>query len=117
MSTHAPTGYALLRDSRLNKGTALSPNAANGLRGRLPPVTLSLELQVARLNNELAELDSDLQRYLLLCDLQVRNETLFYALLLGAPARFMPRSAARRRNRSPLSRHPASHDGRQAEAT
>ncbi|WEX91801.1 NAD-dependent malic enzyme (plasmid) [Sinorhizobium garamanticum] len=92
MSTHIPTGHALLRDSRLNKGTAftVSERREFALEGLLPPVPLSLELQVARLNNELAELDSDLQRYLLLSDLQVRNQTLFYALLMSDPARFMP---------------------------
>ncbi|WP_281365467.1 NAD-dependent malic enzyme [Rhizobium indigoferae] len=92
MSTNIPTGHELLRDSRLNKGTAFTASERRefGLEGLLPPVPLSLELQVSRLNNELAELDSDLQRYLLLSDLQVRNETLFYALLMSDPARFMP---------------------------
>jgi malate dehydrogenase (oxaloacetate-decarboxylating)(NADP+) len=92
MSTHTIAGYALLRDPRLNKGTAFS-NAERrtlGLEGLLPPTPLSLDLQLARLHNELSELDSDLQRYLLLSDLQVRNETLFYALLMSDPAGFMP---------------------------
>lgn len=92
MSTHAVTGYALLRDPRLNKGTAFSDAERRelGLEGLLPPAPLSLELQLSRLHKELGELDSDLQRYLLLSDLQVRNETLFYALLMSDPARFMP---------------------------
>ena len=92
MSTHTVTGYALLRDPRLNKGTAFSDAERRdlGLERLLPPATLSLELQLARLHKELAELDSDLQRYLLLSDLQVRNETLYYALLMSDPARFMP---------------------------
>ena len=88
----AATGYALLHDPRLNKGTAFGDAERRnlGLEGLLPPAPLSLDLQLARLNNELAELDSDLQRYLLLSDLQARNETLFYALLMSDPARFMP---------------------------
>jgi len=92
MSAHTFSGYGLLRDPRLNKGTAFSEAERRQLRleGLLPPATLSLELQLARLHKELAELDSDLQRYLLLSDLQVRNETLFYALLMSDPARFMP---------------------------
>ena len=92
MSTSTITGYAVLRDPRLNKGTAFSETERRelGLEGLLPPAPLSLELQLARLNNELAALDSDLQRYLLLSDLQVRNETLYYALLMSDPARFMP---------------------------
>jgi len=92
MSTLAATGYALLRDPRMNKGTAFTSAERRelGIEGLLPPVPLSLELQVARLLNELAQLESDLQRYLLLSDLQVRNETLFYAVLMSDPARFMP---------------------------
>ena len=35
-------------------------------------------------------LDSDLQRYLFLSDLQSRNEVLFYAVVMADPATFMP---------------------------
>jgi len=92
MSTPTISGYELLRNPRLNKGTAFSDaeRRDHGLEGLLPPTILSLQYQVARLHNELSELDSDLQRYLLLSDLQVRNETLFYAVLMSDPARFMP---------------------------
>lgn len=92
MSTNTITGYTLLRTPRLNKGTAFSPAERRDLKleGLLPPAPLSLELQLARLQAELAKLDSDLQRYMLLSDLQVRNETLFYALLMSDPAHFMP---------------------------
>jgi malate dehydrogenase (oxaloacetate-decarboxylating)(NADP+) len=47
-------------------------------------------MQVARTHAELANLDQDLQKYLLLSDLQSRNETLFYAVLMSDPATFMP---------------------------
>ncbi|MGP8026093.1 MAG: NAD-dependent malic enzyme [Acidocella sp.] len=92
MSTNTITGYSLLRTPRLNKGTAFTPAERRDLKleGLLPPAPLSLELQLARLQAELAKLDSDLQRYMLLSDLQVRNETLFYALLMSDPAHFMP---------------------------
>lgn len=92
MSSHIKTGYALLRDPRLNKGSAFTDKERREfhLEGLLPPTPLSLPLQVGRLHNELAELDSDLQRYLLLSDLQVRNETLFYAVLMSDPERFLP---------------------------
>ncbi len=92
MSAQPATGYALLRDPRLNKGTAFSEaeRTSLGLEGLLPPRPLSIDLQLARLQQELDGLDSDLQRYMLLSDLQVRNETLYYALLMSDPARFMP---------------------------
>jgi malate dehydrogenase (oxaloacetate-decarboxylating)(NADP+) len=90
--SEAPTGYQLLRDPRLNKGTAFSDAERRdcGIEGLLPPVASSLEHQVARIHTELAHLDSDLQKYLLLSDLQARNETLYYAVLMSDPATFMP---------------------------
>jgi malate dehydrogenase (oxaloacetate-decarboxylating)(NADP+) len=86
------TGYALLRNPRLNKGSAFSEaeRRAQGLEGLLPPGVSTLEMQVARTHAELANLDNDLQKYLLLSDLQARNETLFYAVLMSDPATFMP---------------------------
>src|SRR6202790_138749 len=88
----AATGYDLLHKPRLNKGTAFTDPERRlwGLEGLLPPASLSIELQVARLHAELANLENDLQKYLLLSDLQARNETLFYAVLMSDPASFMP---------------------------
>jgi malate dehydrogenase (oxaloacetate-decarboxylating)(NADP+) len=86
------SGYALLRNPRLNKGSAFSEEErrTHGLEGLLPPVPTTLSLQVARIHAELGNLDNDLQKYLLLSDLQARNETLFYAVLMSDPATFMP---------------------------
>jgi malate dehydrogenase (oxaloacetate-decarboxylating)(NADP+) len=49
-----------------------------------------LELQIARIHLQLDSLDNDLQKYLFLSDLQTRNETLFYAVVMADPATFMP---------------------------
>ena len=91
-SARALTGYELLREPRSNKGSAFTTEERlrHGLEGLLPPLPSSLEHQVARILNELGNLDSDLQKYLLLSDLQGRNETLFYAVLMSDPAAFMP---------------------------
>ncbi|MCK1478224.1 NAD-dependent malic enzyme [Bradyrhizobium sp. 197] len=88
----ADAGYELLRNPHLNRGTAftLADRREHRLEGLLPPVPSTLELQVARIHSELASLDDDLQKYLLLSDLQSRNETLFYAVLMSDPASFMP---------------------------
>jgi len=87
-----PTGYELLRDPRLNKGTAFTEaeRRAYGLEGLLPPAVTNLELQIARRHAEIANLGDDLQKYLVLSDLQARNETLFYAVLMSDPATYMP---------------------------
>src|SRR5947208_12507771 len=89
--TH-PTGYHLLRNPRLNKGTALTAEERHvfGLEGLLPPAVTTLALQVARRHAEIAALDHDLQKYLVLSDLQARNETLYYAVLMSDPASYMP---------------------------
>jgi len=88
----AITGYDLLHNPRRNKGTAFTyaERRARGIEGLLPPASITIELQVARLHSELANLDNDLQKYLFLSDLQARNETLFYAVLMSDPASFMP---------------------------
>jgi malate dehydrogenase (oxaloacetate-decarboxylating)(NADP+) len=87
-----PTGYELLHNPRLNKGTAFTEaeRRAYGLEGLLPPAITNTELQVARRHVEIANLDDDLQKYLVLSDLQARNETLFYAVLMSDPATYMP---------------------------
>ena len=92
MASNSPRGYALLRDPHTNKGTAFSEQErqSHGLEGLLPPVPTTLEHQVARIHAQLAALDNDLQKYLALSDLQARNETLYYAVLMSDPASFMP---------------------------
>jgi malate dehydrogenase (oxaloacetate-decarboxylating)(NADP+) len=85
-------GFSVLHDPLQNKGTAFTEKErqALGLEGLLPPRVDSLELQLGRVHAELDMLDSDLQRYLFLMDLQSRNQTLFFSILMSDPARFMP---------------------------
>jgi len=86
------TGFTVLHDSLLNRGTAFTAaqRKAADLEGLLPPGVDTLELQVARVHTQLDMLDTDLQRYLFLMDLQSRNQTLFYAVLMSDAAKFMP---------------------------
>jgi len=79
---HAPitqphtTGYRLLHNPRLNKGTAFTEAERRkyGLEGLLPPAVTNIDLQIARRHNEIAALGDYLQKYLVLSDLQARNE-------------------------------------------
>lgn len=88
----ATTGPGLLHNPVYNRGSAFSEGerARLGLEGLLPPVADTLETQIARVHLQLEQLDNDLQKYLLLSDLQARNETLYYAVLMSDPATFMP---------------------------
>jgi malate dehydrogenase (oxaloacetate-decarboxylating)(NADP+) len=87
-----PIGYDVLRNPRLNKGTAFTEAERRKyhLEGLLPPAVTNLELQAARRHTEIANLADDLQKYLVLSDLQARNETLFYAVVMSDPATYMP---------------------------
>src|SRR5258706_5252914 len=91
MSGH-PTGYDLLRNPRLNKGTAFTEASRRAFRLEvlLPPAVTKMARQVARRHAEIAALENDLQKYLVLSDLQTRNETLYYAVLMSDPATYMP---------------------------
>ena len=92
MDEPRPTGLDLLRNPQLNRGSAftLDERRAHGLEGLLPPAVDTIEMQAARVHAQLDALDSDLQKYLFLSDLQARNETLYFAVLMSDPATFMP---------------------------
>jgi malate dehydrogenase (oxaloacetate-decarboxylating) len=81
--TTALSGYQLLTDPLLNKGTAFTEAERDvfGLHGLLPPHIGSLDEQVARRLKALRAFESDFERYAFLRELQDTNATLFYALL------------------------------------
>jgi malate dehydrogenase (oxaloacetate-decarboxylating)(NADP+) len=91
-TSNNPDRTKILQDPRYNRGTAftLAERDALGIAGLLPEAVDTLDLQVARCHAQLAALSEDLQKYLFLSDLQNRNLTLFYALLMSDPATFMP---------------------------
>ncbi len=88
----ARSGYELLNDPLLNKGTAF-PDAerdAFDLHGLLPPHVTTLDLQVERRLDAFRGIGTDLQKYIFLRGLQDTNETLFYALLTRNIEEMMP---------------------------
>jgi malate dehydrogenase (oxaloacetate-decarboxylating)(NADP+) len=91
-TANIPDRSNILRDPRYNKGTAFTSaeREALGIAGLLPEAVDTLQIQVARAQTQLATLSENLQKYLFLSDLQNRNLTLFYALLMSDPATFMP---------------------------
>ncbi len=85
-------GGALLTDPARNKGTAFTEEerARRGLEGLLPAAVEDLETQVRRVLGHLAVKPTDLEQYIYLQELCDRNRTLFYAVLMRDPARFVP---------------------------
>lgn len=85
-------GLELLRNPLLNKGTAFTEAERDklGLRGLLPPKVHTMEEQVQRVMGNYRRRGDDLDRYLFLTDLQDRNETLFYRVIIDNLEEMMP---------------------------
>ena len=85
-------GIAVLQDPKLNKSTAFTEQEkqALGIVGLVPDVTESEDLQLQRVNSQLAQKPTDIERYIYLMNLLDHNETLFYGTLMSDPARFLP---------------------------
>jgi malate dehydrogenase (oxaloacetate-decarboxylating) len=88
----AMSGYELLNDPLLNKGTAFTEAERDefDLHGLLPPYVTNLDLQVERRLDAFRALGTDLQKYVFLRGTQDTNETLFYALLTRHIEELMP---------------------------
>jgi malate dehydrogenase (oxaloacetate-decarboxylating) len=88
----ARSGYELLNDPILNKGTSFTEDERDAfdLHGLLPPHVTPLDMQVKRRLDAFRGLGSDLQKYIFLRGLQDTNETLFYALLTQNIEEMMP---------------------------
>lgn len=78
-----PTGWQLLRNRYLNKGTAFTLDERDrfALHGLLPPVVETLDAQLERVDVEFRTKGSDLGRHIFLRLLQERNSVLFYSYL------------------------------------
>jgi malate dehydrogenase (oxaloacetate-decarboxylating)(NADP+) len=92
MAISAKRGVERLQDPSLNKSTGFTEaeKRALGLIGLVPDVTESEDLQLQRVNLQLAQKPTDLERYIYLINLLDHNETLFYRTLMSDPARFLP---------------------------
>jgi malate dehydrogenase (oxaloacetate-decarboxylating)(NADP+) len=92
MTSSAKHGIELLQDPSRNKSTAFTETEkqALGLVGLVPDITESEELQLQRVNLQLAQKNTDLERYIYLMNLLDHNETLFYRTVMSDPARFLP---------------------------
>ena len=92
MASIAKHGIEALRDPSLNKSTAFTEaeKQALGIVGLVPDVTESEDLQLQRVMFQLAQKNTDLERYIYLIGLLDHNETLFYRTVMSDPARFLP---------------------------
>jgi malate dehydrogenase (oxaloacetate-decarboxylating) len=86
------SGFDLINSPRLNKGTAFSAHERDvfDLHGLLPPHVGTLDEQIERRTEALADESTPFTKYSLLRDLQDTNETLFYALLVRNIEEMLP---------------------------
>ncbi|QEE26853.1 NAD-dependent malic enzyme [Terriglobus albidus] len=77
------TGFGLLNSPALNKGTAFTEAERDEffLHGLLPPQIGTLDQQVERRIKAFRALNSSLEKYVFMRDLQDHSETIFYALV------------------------------------
>lgn len=85
-------GHELLHEPLLNKGSAFSAEERKtfGLEGYMPSASVSMDVQVRRVLEQLAASDNDFQKYITLSNLQDRNEHLYYRVLLDHLETMMP---------------------------
>jgi len=85
-------GFAVLHNSKLNKGTAFTQAERDtlGLTGLLPSTITNQPAQVSKILNTLRRKESDIERYIFLFSLLGRNERLFYRLLIEHIDELMP---------------------------
>jgi malate dehydrogenase (oxaloacetate-decarboxylating) len=86
------SGYVLLNDPLLNKGTGFTDSERElfELHGLLPPMVATLDEQAARRLQAFRQLPNDFERYVFLRGLQDTNEVLFYALLVHHLEEMLP---------------------------
>ncbi len=92
LSDEFPTGYALLANPLLNRGTGFTraEREAFELCGLLPTRVLSMEQHAARILENFHKKPTDLEKYVHLIDLEDRNRTLFYRILIDNMEEMMP---------------------------
>jgi len=86
------SGFDLLQNPRLNKGTAFTEAERDvfGLHGLLPPHIGSLEDQRERRKVQFDSRTSAFSKYRLMRDLQDSDETLFYSFILHNVEELLP---------------------------
>ncbi|WP_255373931.1 hypothetical protein [Flavobacterium sp. LM5] len=86
------SGYDILRNPKLNKGTAFSMEEREkyNLIGLLPEAIETIDNQVERVLNQISRLNKPINKYIFLMQLLENNERLFFKTVSTAPKKFLP---------------------------
>ena len=84
--------FDILNDPKINKGTSFNLKERNKfqLNGLLPPKISNLKNQINRAYENFRKKPNDLEKYIFLTELQNRNETLYFKLILDNIEEMMP---------------------------
>ena len=84
--------FELLNDPKINKGTSfdLKERTEFKLNGLLPPKISNLKDQINRAYENFKKKPNDLEKYIFLTELQNRNETLYFRLIIDNIEEMMP---------------------------
>ena len=87
-----PTGFEVLFNLALNKGTAFTEEERDKykLRGLLPPGVSDPDVQLHRALENMRRKYYDIERYIFLSALQSRNERLYYRAVMEHIEEIMP---------------------------
>jgi malate dehydrogenase (oxaloacetate-decarboxylating)(NADP+) len=89
---YTKSGYEILHDPRLNKGTGFTDNERNiyGLHGLLPSQVENIEQQIVRVNEQVDHFNDNINKYVYLIQLLDNNQTLFFRAIMDNPVKYFP---------------------------
>ncbi len=89
---YTKSGYEILHDPRLNKGTGFTDNERDmyGLHGLLPYQVENIEQQIVRVNEQVDHFNDNINKYVYLIQLLDNNQTLFFRAIMDNPVKYFP---------------------------
>ena len=89
---YTKSGYEILHDPRLNKGTAFTDKERDmyGLHGLLPSRVENIEQQIVRVNEQVDHFNDSINKYVYLIQMLDNNQTLFFRTVMDNPVKYFP---------------------------
>ena len=89
---YTKSGYEIIHDPRLNKGTAFTDNERDmfGLHGLLPSQVENIEQQIVRVNEQVDHFNDSINKYVYLIQMLDNNQTLFFRTVMDNPVKYFP---------------------------
>lgn len=89
---YTKSGYEILHDPRLNKGTGFSEKERDmyGLHGLLPDQVENIEQQIVRVNEQVDHFNNNINKYVYLIQMLDNNQTLFFRTIMDNPVKYFP---------------------------